>query len=149
MGTNQVVVTPFPSTGHINPLLNLCHLLSSRSGLTVVVTEEWHRIFGSDSKPDYIQFATIPNNVIPSEPEPSNNRDNIDFFLSVESEMETQFNRLLDTMAVKFIIADLSLGQKTFDLSKIRNIPVAAYWPPRLSFCVLCYLMIVHYIQTI
>ncbi|MFS7962323.1 putative UDP-glucuronosyl/UDP-glucosyltransferase [Helianthus anomalus] len=106
---------------NINPLLNLCHLLSSRPGLTtlytIIVTEEWHEIFGSDPKPDNIRFATIPS---PEElePEPS------------DTEMAKQFDRLPDTMELqlKFIIADVTLGRSTFDVANRRNIPVAAYW---------------------
>ncbi|KAJ0716274.1 hypothetical protein HanPI659440_Chr13g0510831 [Helianthus annuus] len=119
MGTNNVVVFPFPCTGHINPLVNLCHLLSTRSGLTTVytvfVTDEWHAMFGSDSKPDNIRFATIPY-VYSPELEPN------------DTEMAKQFGRLLDTMELqaKFIIADVTLGRSTFELANRRNIPVAA-----------------------
>ncbi|KAJ0719509.1 hypothetical protein HanLR1_Chr08g0282551 [Helianthus annuus] len=106
MGTN-VVVFPFPCASNINPLLNLCHLLSSRSGLTtvytIIVAEEWHQIFGSDPKPHNIRFATVPSPEL--EPEPS------------DTEMAKQFDRLLDTMELqlKFIIADVTLVAGTID----------------------------------
>ncbi|KAI3782885.1 hypothetical protein L2E82_12943 [Cichorium intybus] len=134
MKMNQVVVMPYPGRGHINPLLNLCHVLSSRfhhgnltTVFTVVVTEEWFELIGSDPKPDNVRFATIPN-VIPSEINRGN--DAIGFFIAAQNKMETPFDLLLDRMEqpVDFIIADATL-KWTLDVAIRRNIPVAAYWP--------------------
>ena len=65
----HVVAMPYPSCGHINPMMNLCTTLASKNSnilVTFVVTEEWLGFINSNPKPDHIRFGTIPN-VIPSE----------------------------------------------------------------------------------
>lgn len=141
---NQVVVMPYPGRGHINPLLNLCHLFSSRFHLrnlttvfTVVVTEEWLKLIDSDPKPDNVRFATIPN-VMPSEI--NRGSDAIGFFAAAQNKLEAPFDRLLDCLEqpVNFIIADATL-RWSLDVANRRNIPVAAYWPMSASNFTLWY----------
>ncbi|GJW33318.1 UDP-glycosyltransferase superfamily protein [Tanacetum coccineum] len=126
--------------GHINPLLNLCHLLACRSShlnLTVVVTEEWLTMIGSDPKPDNVRFATIPN-VIPSEI--NRGTDAIGFFVAAQNNMEAPFEEVLDRMEqpVDFIIADVTL-KWILDVANRRNIRVAAYWPMSASMFTMWY----------
>ena len=70
----HVVAMPYPGHGHINPMMNLCKILASKTNETInidiivtfVVTEEWLGFIGAEPKLDNIRFATVPN-VVPSE----------------------------------------------------------------------------------
>lgn len=128
----HVVALPYPGRGHINPMLNLCKLLSSKKPdntllITIVVTEEWHGFIGSDPKPDNIRFATLPN-TIPSELVRAN--DFPGFVEAVSTKLEAPFEQLVDRLepSVSAIVADpyvvwaVRVGNR-------RNIPVAALWP--------------------
>ncbi|PWA44917.1 UDP-glucuronosyl/UDP-glucosyltransferase [Artemisia annua] len=135
MSTNQVVVVPYPGRGHINPLLNLCHLLTSKLNqhnyhttiFTVVVTEEWLGFLSQNQVQSNVQFVTIPN-VLPSE----HNRgsDMITFLAAVKNNMKGPFEDVLDKMEVKvtLIVADATM-MWPFEVANERNIPVAAYFP--------------------
>ncbi|KVI03801.1 UDP-glycosyltransferase 87A1-like [Cynara cardunculus var. scolymus] len=131
---NQVVMVPFPGRGHINPMLNLCNLLSSRVNepnrttvFTVVLTEEWLGLINPDLKQANVRFATIPN-VLPSELHRGSNM--IAFLTAVCTKMELPFEEVLDQMEipVELIIADAHMYWP-FDVANKRNIPVTAYWP--------------------
>lgn len=131
---NQVVVVPYPGRGHINPLLNFSHLLSSRLNqlsrttvFTIVVTEEWLGFINPDQKQANVRFATIPN-VLPSEL--NRGSDIIAFLTAVKTKMEHPFEEVLDQMElpVSLIIADVSMLWP-FEVANRRNIPVAAFWP--------------------
>ncbi|KAL4571906.1 hypothetical protein LXL04_018673 [Taraxacum kok-saghyz] len=140
MKMNQVMVMPYPGRGHINPLLNLCHVLSYKNlttVFTVVLTEEWSELIGSDPKPHNLRFATIPN-VIPSEI--NRGTDPIGFFIAAQNNMEIPFDLLLDDMEqpVNLIIADATL-KWTLNVGIRRNIPVAAYWPMSASMFTMWY----------
>ncbi|CAK7330431.1 unnamed protein product [Dovyalis caffra] len=132
IGENHVVVMPYPGRGHINPMMNLCKQLVSKSDnifITFVVTEEWFGLIGSDpNKPDRIRFATIPN-VIPSEK--VRFKDFMGFIEAVATKMGAPFERLLDQLeppVPSLIIADTFLLW-AFDVGSRRNIPVASFWP--------------------
>lgn len=131
---------PYPGRGHINPLLNFCHLLSSRLNqpnrttvFTIVVTEEWLGIIHPDRKQanNNILFATIPN-VLPSELNRGSNM--ITFLTAVRTKMQPPFEEVLDQMKlpVTLIIADVTMFWP-FEVANRRNIPVAAYWPMSAS----------------
>ncbi|KAI3749635.1 hypothetical protein L2E82_20250 [Cichorium intybus] len=141
MATNQVVVMPYPARGHLNPFMSLCDLLSSRSDgttiFTVVVTEEWLGLIGSDPKPDNVRFATIPN-VIPSEH--GRGSDMVGFFTAVQTKMESPFEEVLNQLElpVKLIIGDAFLSW-IFDVADRRNIPVATYWAMSASMFTMWY----------
>ncbi|KAE8655293.1 putative UDP-Glycosyltransferase superfamily protein [Hibiscus syriacus] len=65
----HVVPVPYPGRGHVNPMMNPCKLLCSKTSnilITFVVTEEWLGFISSDKKPFNVRFRTIPN-VGPSE----------------------------------------------------------------------------------
>ncbi|EPS57953.1 hypothetical protein M569_16865, partial [Genlisea aurea] len=50
----HAVVVPYPGRGHMNPMMNLCKLLTSsfpELRITFVVTEEWLGLIDSDDKP--------------------------------------------------------------------------------------------------
>ncbi|ONH99774.1 hypothetical protein PRUPE_6G050000 [Prunus persica] len=132
----HVVALPYPGRGHINPMMNLCKLLSSKKPdntllITFVVTEEWHGFIGSDPKPDNIRFATLPN-AIPSELVRA--KDFPGFVEAVSTKLEAPFEQLVDRLEppVSAIVADpyvvwaVRVGNR-------RNIPVAALWPMSAS----------------
>ncbi|XP_044466636.1 UDP-glycosyltransferase 87A1-like [Mangifera indica] len=123
----HVVALPYPGRGHINPMMNLCKLLSSRQPyllMTFVVTEEWFGILRSETKPENIRFATVPN-VIPSELDRA--KDFPGFLEAVFTKMEAPFEMLLDELQfpVMAIIADSSMPWAV-DVGNRRNIPVAS-----------------------
>ncbi|XP_071689826.1 UDP-glycosyltransferase 87A1-like [Rutidosis leptorrhynchoides] len=139
---NHVVVMPYPGRGHLNPLINLCNLLSTHCNrttlFTIILTQEWLTIIESDPNPlTNIQFLTIPN-VIPSEI--NRGTDPIGFFISAQNNMEAPFVQLLDQIeqSVNLIIADATL-KWTIDVANRRNIPVAAYWPMSASMFTMWY----------
>ncbi|KAK7821334.1 udp-glycosyltransferase 87a1 [Quercus suber] len=111
---------PFPCQGHINALMSLCKLLSSRKHnllITFVVTEEWLHCIGSEPKPDNIHFASIPT------------------VIERANTMEAPFEQLLDRLEppVARIIADFEL-QWSFGVGIRRNIPLASLWTMSASF---------------
>ncbi|OMP02400.1 UDP-glucuronosyl/UDP-glucosyltransferase [Corchorus olitorius] len=120
---------PFPGRGHINPMMNLCKLLSSKNKdiiISFVVTEEWLGYIGSEPKPDSIRFEAIPN-VIP--PERLKAADFPGFYEAVMTKMEAPFEQLLDRLElpVTAIIGDIEVRWST-DVGNRRNIPVALVW---------------------
>ncbi|XP_068337136.1 UDP-glycosyltransferase 87A1-like [Pyrus communis] len=127
----HVVALPYPGRGHINPMMNLCKLLSSKNPqllITFVVTEEWYGFIESDPKPDNIRLATIPN-VIPSEH--SRAKDFAAFLEAVWTKMEAPVEQLLDELEqpVTAIIADTFLVW-ALRVGSRRNILVASLWTP-------------------
>ncbi|KAG6789628.1 hypothetical protein POTOM_005737 [Populus tomentosa] len=128
--TLHVVAMPYPGRGHVNPMMNLCELMSSRKPdilFTFVVTEEWYDLIHSDAKkPANIHFATIPN-CIPSEV--GRAKDFLGFLAAVATKMEAPFEQLLDRLElpVNVIIADTYLDW-VVHVGNRRNIPVASLW---------------------
>ncbi|KAK6935680.1 UDP-glucuronosyl/UDP-glucosyltransferase [Dillenia turbinata] len=126
----HVVVIPYPGRGHINPMMNLCKLISSIAAkeilITFVITEEWLSFIGSDPKPSNIRFATIPN-VIPSEL--GRGADFPGFLKATMTKLEVPFERLLDRLEspVTAIVADTNLAWAVA-VGNRRNIPVASLW---------------------
>ena len=126
----HIVAMPFPRRGHINPMLNLCNLLVSRKPeilITFVVTEEWLGLIDSDAYPKNISFATIPDNIIPSEK--NQLVDIVAFVIATMTKLEAPFQRILDGLCppVTTIITD-ALLLWAVDTGNRRNIPVAALW---------------------
>ncbi|XVE58970.1 hypothetical protein DITRI_Ditri05aG0006300 [Diplodiscus trichospermus] len=126
----HIVAMPYPGRGHINPLMNLCKQLASKSDnilVTFVVTEEWFSFIGSDKKPDKIRLRCIPN-VLPSEQVRAS--DMIGFLEAVWTKMEAPFEQLLDELEppATLIIADTHLFWAVA-VGNTRNIPVASFWP--------------------
>ncbi|XP_022732304.1 UDP-glycosyltransferase 87A1-like [Durio zibethinus] len=125
----HVVALPYPGRGHINPMMNLCKLLCSKSPdilITFVVTEEWFSFISSENKPANVRFRTIPN-VIPSELVRA--KDFPAFIVAVLTKMEAPFEELLDRLELpaKAIIVDTYMAW-TVEVGKRRNIPVASLW---------------------
>ncbi|KAJ4840485.1 hypothetical protein Tsubulata_000404 [Turnera subulata] len=135
----HVVAMPYPGRGHVNPMMNLCKLISSKRPdfrLTFVVTEEWLGFIGSDDKPENVRFATIPN-VIPSER--GRAKDFPGFVEAVNTKLEAPFEQLLDLLQppADAIIADTFLGWMP-GFGNRRRIPVASLWTmPATVFSVL------------
>jgi len=81
------VTGPYPGRGHVNAMLNLCHLLAARGG----VTEEWLGFLGGAAGPvPRVRFEAIPN-VIPSEHGRAN--DMVGFLEAVHTKMAAPFER--------------------------------------------------------
>ncbi|XVF46193.1 hypothetical protein PTKIN_Ptkin03bG0007700 [Pterospermum kingtungense] len=125
----HVVALPYPGRGHVNPMMNLCKLLCSKTPdilITFVVTEEWFGFIGSDNKPANVRFRTIPN-VIPSEH--GRAKDFPAFVAAVFTKMKAPFEDLLDRLElpVTAIIAD-TYASWTIEVGRRRNIPVASFW---------------------
>ncbi|KAH1033806.1 hypothetical protein J1N35_045980 [Gossypium stocksii] len=126
----HIVAMPYPGRGHINPLMNLCNELASKSDnilITFVVTEEWLRFIGSERKAGKIRLRCIPN-VVPSELVRAS--DMIGFLEAVWTMMEAPFEQLLDELELPptLIIADTHLFWAV-SVGNRRNIPVASFWP--------------------
>ncbi|XVE58968.1 hypothetical protein DITRI_Ditri05aG0006100 [Diplodiscus trichospermus] len=129
--TCHIVAIPSPGRGHINPMMNLCKLLVSKSSndilISFVVTEEWLSFIGSHPKPDSIRFCSIPN-VVPSELVRA--ADLLGFAEAVWTKMDAPFECLLDQLQppATLILADTFLFWAV-SIGNRRNIPVASFWP--------------------
>ena len=130
-GPCHVVAIPYPGRGHINPLMNLCKIIAQRRPseflITFIVTEEWLGFIGSDqSKPDNIQFATIPN-VLPSEVDRA--KDFPRFMNAVQTKMEHPVEQLLHRMQVPadVLIYDTYLNW-VLNLGKRMGIAIASFF---------------------
>ncbi|KAF1894848.1 hypothetical protein Lal_00022342 [Lupinus albus] len=138
---NHILVVPYPSLGHINPMINLCKVLLSNNSdifITFVVIEEWLRSIASEPKPHNLRFCSIPNVV----PELNRSADN---FLSVVeavmTKMEAPVEEILDRLEPppNIIIYDGFLFW-VVGVSIRKNIPVAAFWTTSTSeFWVQCF----------
>lgn len=126
---SHVLVVPYPSRGHINPMMNLSKLLVSNNPnilVTFVVTQEWLTLIDSEPKPDNIRVESIPNVV---------GDKFMDVVEAVMTEMEAPFERLIDRLVrppVTFIICDCFLFW-AIRVGNRRNIPVAAFWTTSTS----------------
>lgn len=140
----HVVVIPYPTRGHVNPMMSLCKLIASSTTnsntnhddvllITVVVTQEWLSYIGSDPKHDNIRFATIPNGVVPLDTQIT--ADIPGFFHAVVTNMEAPFEEILDRLEppVTSIIGDVEL-KFPVAVGRRRNIPVAVLWTMSASF---------------
>ncbi|XP_065847246.1 UDP-glycosyltransferase 87A1-like [Euphorbia lathyris] len=130
--TCHVVAMPYPGRGHINPMMNLCKLISLKKPdilFSFIITEEWFNLISSDKIPPNIILRTIPN-VIPSELVRAKNFQA--FIESVGKDMESPFEVVLDRIfsegfGVNVIIADSYLDW-VVRVGNRRNIPVASLW---------------------
>lgn len=123
---SHIVAMPYPGRGHINPMINLCNLLSSKGVLvTIVLTEEWLGLIGASipGSPN-IRLLSIPN-VIPSEHNRAANF--VGFLDAVFGEMEGPFDELLERIEENptCIVADTFLPWMPA-VGIRRGIPVAA-----------------------
>ena len=130
----HVLAMPFPCQGHINAMMSLCKILSSRKlGLliTFVVTEEWLGCIGSEPKPDNIRFASIPNIVERAKAVEFGG----EFNEAIDTKMEGPLEQLLDRLEppVVRIIADFEL-QWAVGFGIRMNIPVALLWTMSATF---------------
>ncbi|KAK7305471.1 hypothetical protein VNO77_43377 [Canavalia gladiata] len=126
----HVLAVPYPSRGHINPMMNLCKLLVSKNAhilVTFVVTEQWLGLIASEPKPHNIRLASIPNV----------GRSTDTFAKVVEAimtEMEAPLEVLLDRLQQPptTMICDAFLHWAVAVANR-RNIPVAAFWTTSTS----------------
>uniref|UniRef100_A0A0D9WI50 Glycosyltransferase n=1 Tax=Leersia perrieri TaxID=77586 RepID=A0A0D9WI50_9ORYZ len=134
----HVVAVPYPGRGHINAMLNLCRLLTSRDGVsaTLVVTEEWLGLLGDSAAAaagkDGVRVEAIPN-VVPSEHGRAG--DMLGFVQAVYTRMETPFERLLDRLAAaappppSAIVADTFVLPWAVPVGERRGLPVCVLSP--------------------
>ncbi|XAR58877.1 hypothetical protein NMG60_11014445 [Bertholletia excelsa] len=121
---------PYPGRGHINAMLNFCEILASKGEhilISVVVTEEWLGLLGSDAeKPTNCRFATIPN-VLPSEI--GRGADWLGFVEATLTKLEEPFVRLLDRLepSPRVVVYDTYMPW-VVGVGNRRNIPVASFW---------------------
>lgn len=131
-GSNHrhMVAMPYPGRGHINPMLNLCKLILSKSNdilITFVVTEEWLGFLSSELQqqqlPPNLRFASLPQ-VIPSEI--GRSADFPGFVEAVMTKLQDPFKRLLDQLEPPptAIIYDMILSW-VVGVGNERNIPLA------------------------
>ncbi|KAE9594208.1 hypothetical protein Lal_00001124 [Lupinus albus] len=139
--TNHIVVVPYPSRGHINPMINFCKILVSKNSdifITFVVTEEWLPSIGSEQQPQNLRFCSVPNVV----PELGGSEDNLlSVVEAVMTKMEAPFEEILEQLKPKpkIIICDAFLFWAV-DVGVRRNIPVATFWTTSTSeFWVQCF----------
>ena len=125
----HVVAMPYPARGHINPMMNICKLLASKSNnilVTFVLTEEWLSFLASDPKPHNLRLRSIPN-VVPSEL--TRSHDHLGFLEALMTNMEAPFEKLLDQLELPTtIIAYDAILYWAVGVGIRRNIPVAAFW---------------------
>lgn len=129
VATCHVAAIPYPGRSHINPMLNLCHLLASRSDgilITVFLTEEWVGIITPEPKPPNLRCLSFPN-VLPRERERA--AQYMSFLEAVMGKMEEPCERLLDQLnpPATAILADVLLFWAV-GMGNRRNIPVASLW---------------------
>ncbi|KAH0462016.1 hypothetical protein IEQ34_009591 [Dendrobium chrysotoxum] len=135
--SSHIVSIPYPGRGHINPMINLCRLLSPRIDLTItiILTEEWIKLISSDSSspnlPDNIKVRSIPN-VLPSERTRGNNYT--EFFEAVMSKMADPVQRVLNELnpPADIVVADALLPW-IVDICKQRNVPAVSLWTESAS----------------
>ncbi|CAN0903965.1 UDP-glycosyltransferase 87A2 [Linum grandiflorum] len=132
-GTCHIVAMPYPGRGHINPMMNLCHSLSTKHPnilITFILTEEWLDLIGETTTNggNNIRFATLPN-VIPSEL--VRGKDFKGFVEAVFTKLPAPFEKvldgLLDSPPLTAIIADTYLPW-ICEIGSRRGIPVASLW---------------------
>ncbi|XP_010685898.2 UDP-glycosyltransferase 87A2 [Beta vulgaris subsp. vulgaris] len=134
----HVVAMPYPGRGHINPMLNLCKLILSKSNnnnflFTFVVTEEWLGLLSSEPKPPAnIRYAALPQ-VVPSEV--GRAADMVGFIEAVLTKLQDPFERLLDQLEPPptAIIYDTWLSTWMVNVGNKRNIPVVSLFPMSAS----------------
>lgn len=134
--SGHVVAMPYPSQGHVNPMLSLCKLIASSSStilITFVVTQEWLGDIASEPKPSNVRFATIPNDVVPLQSQIG--ADIPAFFRAAVTNMEAPFDNLLRRLQppATAVIVDVELRFPVAVASR-RNIPVALLWTMSASF---------------
>lgn len=146
---SHVLVVPYPSRGHINPMMNFCKLLVSNNSnilVTFVVTEEWLGSIASEPKPHNLRFCSIPSVV----PELGCSADNfLNVVEAVMTKLEVPLEQLLDRLEPPptIIVYDAFLFWAV-GVGERRNIPVAAFWTTSTSeFWVQCFHIFQQYQQ--
>ncbi|KAL8162570.1 hypothetical protein V2J09_014059 [Rumex salicifolius] len=142
----HLVAMPYPGRGHINPMLNLCKVIASKSPnlqVTIVVTEEWHGLLtgGAESQPPpppNLSFGVIQQ-VVPSES--GRGKDFPSFIEATLTKLEAPFERLLDRLEPPptAVVYDTYLFWAA-GVANRRNLPVAAFCTTSATmFTVLCH----------
>ncbi|KAK3218834.1 hypothetical protein Dsin_012804 [Dipteronia sinensis] len=140
----HILAVPYPATGHINPMMNLCKLLASkkRDLLITFVTEETYTSSSTANFPPNIRFSYLPNNILPSVE--SRVADVLSFNRAIMTKLGATFEKILDSFAqtahpVTTILTGYSLSWAVYAGAR-RNIPVAGLWIPTLTeFSIHCH----------
>ncbi|KAK1583160.1 hypothetical protein Q3G72_021427 [Acer saccharum] len=137
----HILAIPWPTTGHINPMMNLCKLLASKKPdlLITFVTEETYTSSSSSSGtanfPPNIRFSYLPNNILPSVK--SRTADVFSFGQAIMTKLGAPFEQILDsftqtTHPVTTILTDIYLSWAVH-AGAHRNIPVAGLWTTTIT----------------
>ncbi|CAO2824848.1 unnamed protein product [Amaranthus hypochondriacus] len=136
---HRIVAMPYPGRGHINPMLNLCKLILSKSdnlSITFVVTEEWLGFLSAEAQekplPENLSLAAVPQ-VIPLEKGRAANI--MEFVQALLTKLQDPFERLLDRLEPKpiAIIYDVILSWMV-GVGNERNIALASLVTVSSSF---------------
>ncbi|KAJ8440215.1 hypothetical protein Cgig2_023980 [Carnegiea gigantea] len=132
----HLVAMPYPGRGHINPMLNLCSLLSSQPDLLIsfVVTEEWLGFLTAElhpPPPSNLRLVGVPQ-VIPSEI--GRAADFTGFYEATNTKLQDPFERLLDRLEppATAIVYDTFLSW-VVRVGNKKNIPVASLFTQSAS----------------
>ncbi|KAL2333023.1 hypothetical protein Fmac_014236 [Flemingia macrophylla] len=121
----HVVVVPYPSRGHINPMMNLSKILVSKNAnilVTFLVTQRWLPTIAAQPKPLNVRLASLPD--------PAASADTLaDTVEAVMTQMEEPLDDLLRRLhpPPAFLLCDAFLFW-TLAVANRRGIPAAAFW---------------------
>ncbi|KAK3198141.1 hypothetical protein Dsin_021556 [Dipteronia sinensis] len=133
----HILAVPLPTTGHINPMMNLCKLLASKKPdlLITFVIEETYTSSSTANFPHNIRFSFLPNNILPSVESLTANE--ISDGQAILTKLGAPLEEILDsftqtTHPVTTILTDFLLSS-IVHAGAHRNIPVAGLWINALS----------------
>ncbi|XP_022133480.1 UDP-glycosyltransferase 83A1-like [Momordica charantia] len=120
MASHNVVVIPYPSQGHVNPLMHLCQSFA-KQGIksTVVNTEFVHAkmVKAMGDKIESVLGSRIELVAVPDGFGPDESRDNIErLFVDIMNNLQFEFEKLLPKMnseiagGIACVIVDLSMA---------------------------------------
>lgn len=120
MASHNVVVIPYPSQGHVNPLMHLCQSFA-KQGIksTVVNTEFVHAkmVKAMGDKIESVLGSRIELVAVPDGFGPDESRDNIErLFVDIMNNLQFEFEKLLPRMnseiagGIACVIVDLSMA---------------------------------------
>lgn len=130
----HVVVIPYPSQGHVNPLMHICQSMS-KQGIksTVINTEFVHTkmIAAMGDKIDAILGSQIKLLSVSDGFSGDENRDNIErLFLHIMNNLQTQFQKLLPLInsqsGISCLLVDLSMAW-VLEIAENLGIPGAIF----------------------
>ncbi|RYR79521.1 hypothetical protein Ahy_A01g004330 isoform A [Arachis hypogaea] len=129
----HMVVVPYPSCGHINPMMYLSNSIVSTNPnihITFVVTQQWLPSIITKQQNNNIRIHSIPN-LVSNESSPSFSSTVEAVMTKMEPAIDSLLNEIVDQPPTA-IIYDAFLYWVAA-LANRRNIPVAAFWTTTAS----------------